>query len=308
MGILEFKASKIIDKYEKKMENIIKLGREDEEKFSTFIKKSRKELILNPKLTFLQALEKNKIKLSISSISQNIRDLRQSSYDLFLEQENHFNAYVLKNIADNFSLPNEILSSITKEFFELKIKNYDDFKESFKLYFGSYAGAISPYIYALCLSNTNARRSRSGKTFEQIIYYLYENFGFSYDAQAKIGKSVFSSLRLGKVVDSILPSVDAFKKFRNKCIVGSMKTSLRERWQEVVEETTRSNLPNIYLLTCDNDSSSSKIQQMREHNIILVVFKEVKEKLKDFESVISFEYYFSKEIPSIMEYWHDKSN
>ena len=87
------------------MENIIKLGREDEEKFSTFIKKSRKELILNPKLTFLQALEKNKIKLSISSISQNIRDLRQSSYDLFLEQENHFNAYVLKNIADNFSLP-----------------------------------------------------------------------------------------------------------------------------------------------------------------------------------------------------------
>ena len=47
---------------------------------------------------------------------------------------------------------------------------------------------------------------------------------------------------------------------------------------------------------------------MREHNIILVVFKEVKEKLKDFESVISFEYYFSKEIPSIMEYWHDKSN
>ena len=32
------------------------------------------------------------------------------------------------------------------------------------------------------------------------------------------------------------------------------------------------------------------------------------EKLKDFESVISFEYYFSKEIPSIMEYWHDKSN
>ncbi|MDY4451135.1 MAG: hypothetical protein SPE37_03335, partial [Campylobacter sp.] len=114
------------------MENIIKLNREDEEKFSTFIKKSRKELILNPKLTFLQALEKNKIKLSISSISQNIRDLRQSSYDFFLEQENHFNAYVLKNIADNFSLPNEILSSITKEFFELKIKNYDDFKESFK--------------------------------------------------------------------------------------------------------------------------------------------------------------------------------
>ena len=84
MGILEFKASKIVDKYEKKMENIIKLNREDEEKFSTFIKKSRKELILNPKLTFLQALEKNKIKLSISSISQNIRDLRQMKIKFYI--------------------------------------------------------------------------------------------------------------------------------------------------------------------------------------------------------------------------------
>ena len=203
-----------------------------------------------------------------------------------MEKDEGFLASLSKEEYDSFTYMNVVL---TKEVFELKIKNYDDFKESFKLYFGSYAGAISPYIYALCLSNTNARRSRSGKTFEQIIYYLYENFGFSYDAQAKIGKSVFSSLRLGKVVDSILPSVDAFKKFRNKCIVGSMKTSLRERWQEVVEETTRSNLPNIYLLTCDDDISSSKIQQMREHNIISVVFQEVKDTVHDFEKRFALE-------------------
>ena len=227
---------------------------------------------------------------------------------LYLEQENNFNAFILSNIADNFNLPNRILDNITKEFFKLSNANYDNFKHNFKEYFGSYAGAISPYIYALCLSNTNARRSRAGKTFENVIYHLYSHFNFSFDAQANIGKNAFSSLGLGKVVDSILPSIEAFEKRRNKCIVGSMKTSLRERWQEVVEEISRSNLPNIFLLTCDDDISANKIKQMREHNIILVVFDEVKNKLKDYESVISFENYFCDEIPAIMDFWNAKNN
>ena len=80
----------------------------------------------------------------------------------------------------------------------------------------------------------------------------------------------------GKVVDSILPCTDAFKTFRNKTIVGSMKTTLRERWQEVVEEITRSNLPNIYLLTTDDKISGDKIKQMSEHNIVLVVYQSLK--------------------------------
>lgn len=86
-----------------------------------------------------------------------------------------------------------------------------------------------------------------------------------------------------------------------------MKTSLRERWQEVVEEVVRSNLPNIYLLTVDDNISENKITQMSQHNIILVVIESVKEKLSSFRSVLSFEEYFSREIPNILSYWEEEN-
>ncbi|OPA77376.1 hypothetical protein BFG04_03960 [Campylobacter pinnipediorum subsp. pinnipediorum] len=112
---------------------------------------------------------------------------------------------------------------------------------------------------------------------------------------------------LGKIVDSILPSADAFSEFRNQCIIGSMKTTLRERWQEVVEEINRSNLPNIYLLTTDNNISENQIKQMREHNIILVVNKEVKDTFLNYRNVISFETYLTTNIPQVLKYWEDQN-
>ena len=98
--------------------------------------------------------------------------------------------------------------------------------------------------------------------------------------------------------------------FRNKTIVGSMKTTLRERWQEVVEEITRSNLPNIYLLTVDEDISILKAKQMAEHNIVPVVLKKIKEQpsLNKMRNIIDFETFFTKEIPSVMDYWENNND
>ena len=202
---------------------------------------------------------------------------------------------MIKNIETIIKLS----STEEKEFSQL------NFQEKVRSLFGQFSGYISPYIYQLCLSNTQSRRSRSGKVFEGIIYFLYEYYGFSYDSQTSIGKKAFSTLGLGKVVDSILPSTKAFQEFRNKTIVGSMKTTSRERWQEVVEEISRSNLPNIYLLTVDHDISKAKAQQMAEHNIVLVVRNDVKniKHLHGMRNIIDFETYFEKEIPAIINYW-----
>ena len=86
-----------------------------------------------------------------------------------------------------------------------------------------------------------------------------------------------------------------------------MKTTLRERWQEVVEEISRSNLPNIHLLTVDEDISDSKAEQMSQHNIVLVVLQSVKQQpaLKNKRSIIDFENYFLTEIPQVMDYWRE---
>ena len=84
-----------------------------------------------------------------------------------------------------------------------------------------------------------------------------------------------------------------------------MKTTLRERRREVVEEVSRSNVPNIYLLTVDDDISENKVIQMNNHNIVPVVPQSIKKQphLKDKRSVIDFESYFLEEIPNVMKYW-----
>ena len=290
-------------------EPLLKLSDSEDKAFSTFIRQKRRELILPPKETAIRATKNNQGLveglLKAGKLSEAIKTLRQLSYDEFLKEEAKFNGVVLAEIGKKFDAPKRILESVSDSLYELSCVSKEEFQEKTRLFFGEYAGAISPYIYSLCLSNTQSRRSRAGKTFEGIIYFLYEYFDFPYESQSSIGKKAFSSLRLGKVVDSILPRRQAFTDRRTKTIVGSMKTTLRERWQEVVEEISRSNLPNIHLLTVDDDISENKAEQMSQHNIVLVVLSEVKnqEKLRDKHSIIDFETYFQEEIPAIMKHW-----
>lgn len=160
----------------------------------------------------------------------------------------------------------------------------------------------------MSLSNTQSRRSRAGKTFEAIVYKIYEALSYPYDSQSKAGKKLFDSVGLGKKVDSILPSIDCFKQRRNKTIIGTMKTTLRERWQEVAEEIERTNIPEIHLLTCDENISNSKDAEMANHNITIVTYSWIahSKELKDRKNIISFEDYLFVEIPAILRYWKFK--
>jgi len=292
-----------------KLENSIKLNKEEGDKFAYFIKTQRKKLISSPIQTTKNAAfsKKDTIDnlLKHNNISELIINLRQLSYDQFLIEESKFNGIILSKIAEEFDGPKKMLYNVSNQLYGLENLSLEEFHKKVITHFGDFAGSISPYIYQLCLSNTQSRRSRAGKVFETIIYFLYECYGYKYESQATIGKKTFSKLGLGKVVDSVLPSTKAFLNFRNKTIVGSMKTTLRERWQEVVEEISRSNLPNIHLLTVDENISVSKAKQMAEHNIILVVTKSTKANhiLNTMHNVIDFETYFLKEIPLLMDYW-----
>ena len=291
------------------IEVLFKLPEKEEKDFAKFIKKQRDSLISSPKENAKQATEHNekeiKKLLKENKISEVILHLREYAYEEYLKEESIFNGVILKEISRKFDTPKSIFEKLSYQFFELNIQEKVEFQDKLIEIFGNYAGAISPYIYQLCLSNTQSRRSRAGKTFEGIIYFLYEKFSYTFDSQAKVGRKTFSNLGLGKIVDSILPSVDAFNERRDKTIIGSMKTTLRERWQEVVEEVSRSNIPSIYLLTVDDDISENKAIQVGNHNIVLVVLNSVKNQphLKDKRSIINFENYFLEEIPNVMKYW-----
>lgn len=221
-------------------EPLIKLSPSEERTFAAFIQKTRRVHIKSPKETARLAMLGNRAQiealLNEGKISEAIVALRQLSYDEFLKEESLFNGIVLSEIGKQFDAPKAMLDAASQYLFEQNYRTATEFKEKISALFGAYAGHISPYIYQLCLSNTQSRRSRAGKVFEGIVYFLYEYYEYAYESQSAIGKKAFSQLGLGKVVDSILPNREAFLQMRTKTIVGSMKTTLRERWQEVVEE------------------------------------------------------------------------
>ena len=210
----------------------------------------------------------------------------------------------MKDLHKLLDTPKEILEILLSDN-KIIDKKGEELVSTIKDVCGEYAGRVFPYIYRLSLSNTQSRRSRAGKTFEVIIYKVYEILGYDYDSQSKVGRKIFDSVGLGKKVDSILPSIEAFKERRNKAIIGTMKTSLRERWQEVAEEIERTKIPVIHLLTVDESISKSKAMEMANHNIIIVTFDWVanSENIRTMKNVISFEEYLFDEIPNILKFW-----
>jgi hypothetical protein len=278
----------------------------EQKEFDNLIKKYRQKYIRNSKLIVDSVYEEsNKYHQSIlaQNVSGAIRDLREEVWQLYLEDEVTFNAILMRELYHKLETPQKILDTLVNE--DILNKKGDDLSNSIKDICGEYAGRVFPYVYRLSLSNTQSRRSRAGSTFESIVYKIYESLEYSYDSQKKVGRKTFDALGLGKKVDSILPSVECYEKRRNKTIIGTMKTTLRERWQEVAEEIERTKIPEIHLLTLDEDISLNKSREMSQHNIIIVTYDWVahKKELAGMKNIISFEEYLFEELPTIQEYW-----
>jgi hypothetical protein len=296
------------DASEDEMMLMVELPEPEKEKFEKLVRAMRKKIIPSPTKIVDQAISSNEKLLQEvtehNNISEAIHILREAAYKLFLQEEAKFNVHIVEHIGRNVHTPKRILNTIIEKNLTQNLK-FSEVKESVIHICGEYAGRIMPYIYIICQSNTQSRRSRAGETFEQIIYKLYEMFDYPYDSQKKIGRKIFQDKGLGKKVDSVLPSIEAFETRRDKVIVGTMKTTLRERWQEVVEEIERTKIPKIYLLTADDDIAMNKTLEMGKHNIVLVVYRSIKEKaeLKGLRNIISFETYFLDEVPNELSYW-----
>ncbi|MEA1880166.1 MAG: type II restriction endonuclease [Campylobacterota bacterium] len=287
---------------------ITEVPKDEQKAFDTLIKDYRKEYIRSTEVLLKSILRDNtELIESIKNkrISQSIQTLRELVWQAYLKDEVQFNAYLMKDLYTKLDTPKEMLDVLIKE--NIILDNPKELEESIRKTCGEYAGRVFPYIYRLSLSNTQSRRSRAGATFEYIVYYLYDVLEYDYDSQKKVGRKLFDTMGLGKKVDSIMPSIEAYSQRRNKTIIGTMKTSLRERWQEVAEEIERTKIPEIHLLTVDEDISLNKAKEMAQHNIIVVTYEWISnnEKLKGMKNITSFEEYFFEELPVIYKYWSD---
>jgi hypothetical protein len=289
------------------IKSIITIPEDEEKMFERMIKTNRLKQITSANKVVDIIFDKNpsfKEAILLKKSSNVITSIREACWQYYLEEEAQFNRNMIIEIGTILQTPKEILNTVVQNI--LKAIHTEDIEQKLKECCGNYAGIISPYIYALSLSNTQSRRSRSGSTFQSIIYKIYTILQYPFSSQKQVGKKAFTNAGIGKIVDSILPGIDEFFGRRDKVIIGTMKTSLRERWQEVSEEISRTNIPSIYLLTVDTDISVSKAMQMKEHNIILVVLDDVLIKMQgvDMKNVISFDEYFFAEIPTILKYWN----
>jgi len=248
----------------------------------------------------LKSFKKTEIEIG-NTPNESIKEIREIAWDLYIKDELNFHNQILVHLIKTQKEPAEILSALVSE--KLKIDSANSELEKYSELVGEYSGRIMPYIYQLSLSTTNSRRSRSGITFESIMKKIFEFRKIPFEDQASLGKEFYREHRLGKIVDLIVPSKEAYLNNRRETLIVTMKTSLRERWAEVAEEIQRTSIPNIHLLTLDKGLSENLVNVLDNHNITLIVYdQEKKGKFSKFTNVKGFSEFFDYEIPHYLSY------
>jgi len=234
------------------------------------IKKTRSNFIKNAPHYISLAVEKN-IKI-IDDTSNFIKKVYADAYhEFFLKDEYIFSKNILKNLSD--------LTEYNKE-----QNNTHQFIDK---YF--------EHIYKLCLSNTQSRRSRAGDGFETLVEKILIHKKIPYQ-----DKSLLTDNNLEvKEIDFIIPSKEQYIADKKKVIAISCKTSLRERWEQVVAEKDHIGLKEILLFTIGDDLKKNN-KRITERGIIIVTFPEIKKKYPKEENVITFEDAFNKYIPKFL--------
>ncbi|MCR5684840.1 MAG: hypothetical protein K6G81_05385 [Lachnospiraceae bacterium] len=243
------------------------------EEFKNLIKNERKEHFITPfdlvYKTFCDCGYDKKAKdFFMENASEYIMDMRSKCWEEFVPFERDFTTRMLSYLINinrvNKMTPVDAIKDFTMQY--------------------------PQHIYDLSLSNTQSRRSRAGKEFEAILELMLIGAGIPAAAQGSIGKQQFQTQQIGKLVDLVVPGVIEYLQNKRNTMLISAKTTLRERWQEVPEEVTRTGIREMYLATLDDSFSQETLQILYEANVIIVTTGMIKEaKYRNSSMVITFE-------------------
>jgi len=273
----------------------------EKEQWKKQIKLTRAKFVKSPDYFVKKALTQNVI-FDKNKVSDYITKVRSFAWEFYLEEELVFHKEMLNLLLEKNDYASTVLASAIAEYLDTKKATIEQ-SEIAKVV-GQTAGFLTPYLYELCLSSTNSRRSRSGKVFEKLIeHIIVDQYKYPFQSQASLGSTFYKTNNIGKMVDGIIPSQQAFHQNRSQCVFITMKTSLRERWQEVAEEQKRTNIPTVYLLTLDDGLSEANLQRVNHQNINLIVPEVEKRRLASADNVTSFEKFFNQTIPNYLRFW-----
>lgn len=217
--------------------------------------------------------------------SEMIVSLRADCWDSFKALEKEFTSNMLDLLIDDPGFAATVSHMNSRDALKEFARKYPD------------------HLYKLNLSNTQSRRTRAGKEFEAIIEMILLGAGIRLDSQANLGKKEFQDKGLGKLVDIVIPGMLEYSIAKHKTIILSSKTSLRERWAEVIEETSTTGSGHIYLATLDDSLSRENILRLVQNNIILVVLEDIKSRVYGSDpNILSFEEFIQECVQKI-NYW-----
>ena len=280
---------------------IEELSEEQQKSWEKKVKKLRGRIIKAPSDYVYSSFAELKITKEelVKNISGTIYRVRTLAWNKYIVDESFFYQKIIAELIENEKDANDILKACLDKYtaHKLNLNNEKNIAE----FIGEFDGRIMPYMYALTLSVTNSRRSRAGTTFEQIIYKVMEILELPFVNQSKLGRNGFESIKLTKKVDMLIPDKETYLTKRTKCHIVTMKTSLRERWQEVVEEMSRTNILHMFLFTLDGGINSSFLKLLNQHNISIVTYQKIKNNFEGFSNIMSFEDYFGKELPNMLK-------
>lgn len=167
-------------------------------------------------------------------------------------KENEFFSNPDKKILDWTEFEYRLFRYIERGFFEKSVKsgfnNLEDFLK-------------------LANSVMNRRKSRAGKSLEHHLSYIFSKNGLTFTEQGITeGKSK---------PDFIFPGIDQYHDpafSRDKIIVLAAKTTCKDRWRQILNETK--NLNRYYLFTLQQGISANQLDEMSLANVQLIVPKE----------------------------------
>jgi hypothetical protein len=141
-------------------------------------------------------------------------------------------------------------------------------------------------------------KSRAGYSFEWHVHRMLTDGGIPFQEQRFIGN---------QRPDFILPSLKVYKnpsRAHGDAFILSLKTSLRERWKQVLSENKTSDL---FLGTVDDGIAGETVEEMNDHGIYLVVPEHLKDsdytEYKDHKNVITFRDFFRTELGKRRKLW-----
>lgn len=246
------------------------------------IKKERENWFLNPYDLVYQKFEEEEFHLKdteffMQNVSIIIETLIEKCWEYFYPLEKKFTSTMLHKLVSNNTDINSLngLDVIT-----WLVENYTE------------------HIDTLTLSNIHNRGNRVGKELQAIFEMILIASNIPMDSKDPIGKKVFLDIGLGNSVDIVSPGAIEYMLNKRNTVLISIKTTIRECWQEIREELGGIGAKEMFLLTLDQSLTSEIIQNLYNVNIQIVTTKRNKHNnYSNFSNVLDIE-----ELMNILEF------